>query len=361
MGETNWMAKLRKLDGAVKEDVNPFATGLTTGVPSVDFIYGKTWVLPAGFTEILYGLPKCGKSVLSHLRIAALHRSDPKAWALKFDTEMRSKVQLSREDQIKYGIDPERLIIIEGNDPAVIFDQFRHEILEMVKDGLPLKYACIDSISTVSGRRTMEQEKMETQQRGDWALTIQTGLGFVLPIIREHNIAFTLVAQARAEQDALEQKRGHKVRMHAGFALQHFGEYFVFVERDRTVAGKTDLLGHKLENAALTDSKDEAEKTAHKICVEMVDSSMGIGTGRTGRFTFDFDQLKPINTHEEIYVLGVGRGIIKTPTQGYYEYGGKKWHGEKAIVQHMADNPTMQAEIVQQLRAMDLPAPAVTK
>lgn len=350
---TNWLTRLQKYDNVIKEHTNPFNSGVHTPSPSSDFVYGNgTWLLPFGYSEVLYGPPKGGKSVFAKMKIGQLHQDDPDAYAVVFDTELRWRGQLTPDRAKAYGIDMKRLVIYEGNNPMLIFDRIEKDLAADMEDGMPLKYLVIDSVSGILGRRELDSDTVQTQQIGDHALTIQTGLKRILPTIRKYKVATTLVTQVRAEMDQWEQKRNGKFKMNASFGLQHFAEYFVFVAKNETKDGRTDLAGNEMVDESVTDLMDKGERTGHKIRVQMKDSSMG-PKGRTGEFTFDYNR-GVINVHEEVFLLGINRGVIETPVKGYYEFGGKKWHGAKDMLKALEESPEMQLAVTKELKQRDL-------
>lgn len=349
----DWLARLQRYDNVIKEHTNPFNSGVHTCSPSADFVYGNgTWLLPFGYSEVLYGPPKGGKSVFAKMKIGQLHQEDPEAYAVVFDTEFRWRGQLTPEKAKAYGIDMKRVVIYEGNNPMEVFDRLEGPIVKDLDDGMPLKYIIVDSVSGILGRRELDSSTVETQQIGDHALTVQTGLKRILPTIRKYKLATTLVTQVRSEMDMIEQKRGNKVKMNASFGLQHFAEYFVFVAPNRNKEGRSDLQGREMVDESMTDLADNGEKTGHKMKVTMKDSSMG-PKGRTGEFTFDYKK-GVINIHEEVFRLGIGRGVIECPTKGWYSFGGKKWHGMKDTLNALEESPEMQAAVVKDLKERDL-------
>jgi RecA/RadA recombinase len=346
-----WMQKLQKMEGVVTERKDRFAKTINTNSPSVNFIFGKSHGLPLGYTAVLYGPPKGGKSVLSHMMAGWLHQSDPDAIVVKFDTEYRLDGQLDDESMRVFGIDTDRLLPIMTNSPMTIFDQIEKDIAANCQAGAPIKMIIIDSVSGIQGRREMQNESVEKQTIGDHAQTIQIGLKRILPVIREHDIALVLIAQVRAEMDSTEQMRGNKFKMNAGFGLQHMAEYFIIVEPNRNVAGRKDMLGREFVNEDVKDLAGKGESTAMKIRVKMKDSSMG-PKGRMGEFTFDFHK-GVTNQWEEIVRLGKGYGIIENPKQGYYSFGGQTWHGEEKMIKAIADDAALQNGIVEELRRRD--------
>lgn len=346
-----YVTKLLNLEGAVKEKKDVFKNTLKTGSPSVDFIYGKGHGLPFGYTEVLYGPTKGGKSVLSHMKIGWLHQSDPDAIAIKFDTEYRADGQLADDDLHLYGIDPDRLVIIQTNSPSGVFDQIEKEISAHCQAGAKIKLIIVDSINGVQGRREMNSDSVEKQTIGDWAQTVQIGLKKIVPVLRKHDIALVLICQIRAEMDQVEIMRGNKFKMGASFGLQHHAEYFLAVEPNKTVGGRKDIHGNEFENKGVKDLAGKGEQTAMKIRVKMKDSNMG-SKGRTAEFTFDFGQ-GLVDTFEETIRLGRGYGLITYKQGAGYSFGGETWKSEAAMIEAVKTSPTLQQAIIDELHAAD--------
>lgn len=356
-----WMTALLKKEGAVRWDYNPYAHVLRTGSPSFDYIYGKTQGLPLGYSEVLWGPPKGGKSLAVYMKIGNLHQSDPEAIAVLYSTEQRAELQLTPLMMRQYGIDTERLVIYQTSQPDEIFDHINIDLKAMAQDGAPIKYIAIDSVTNIQGRRTMNADTIMQQQIGDQAKTIQDGLLMIQPVIRRHRIAVSLVAQARAEMDPVEQMRGNKLKMAGAWALQHFAEYFIFVEQNKSKEGKSDELEQTFENSSKKDLMDHSERTAHKIRVTMKGNSAGV-SGRVGQFTLDYHQgLK--NKHEEAVLLAIGQGVVQRPNSVMYVMGNfpekgtnATYKGYKNFVMAVRDNPILDSEIVKRVRLMDLEA-----
>ncbi len=347
------MKKLMELEGAVVGDYNPFANVIDTDSPSLNFAFGKGWGLPRGYSVALWGKPKSGKTLISRMMAAKIHRDDPTAYVVNYNTEFRERLQNGPEQRAKWGIDNSRYISYEVNDPALIFDAIEKDLYAMVQEGMNLQLVVIDSIQGVRGRRSLNADSIDVQQRGDHALTIQEGLARILPIQRKANFALILICQARAEQDQAEIMRHKTVKMGATFGVQHHCEYFMFVEENKTKDGRTDMMGNVLVNDNMKDVNDKVEQTGHKIRVQMQGSSAGVGVGRFGEFTIDY-QRGVINVHEEVFKLGVARGIFQRPNNTTYIYGDKKWVGKGALLEALRTNPDLQKEIVKELKKRDL-------
>lgn len=356
-----WMTKYLKMDGVAKWDYDPYADVLRTGSPSFDYVYGKTHGLPRGYSEILWGPPKGGKSLAVYMKIGHLHQSDPEAIAMVISTEERGQLQLTPLMMKQYGIDPDRLILRETNLPEEIFDLITNDVQADVQKGMPLKYLAIDSVTNILGRRALNAESVSTQQIGDAALTIQDGLQKVVRVIRRGKIGMSLVAQARAELDQLEIKRGNKLKLAGGWYLKHFGEYFIFVEHNRNKDARADILGNKFEDESKKDVEDDAEETGHKIRVTMKGNSTGVA-GRVGQFTMDYYNGIQ-NVYEEAFLLGKGQGVIRRPNQTTYMVPdwpsvgeSSTFRGKEEMITALKENDVLRNEILKRVRLIDIQA-----
>lgn len=351
----NIMKKLLKLEGALQKDrPSPFDNVLKTSSPSVNFTFGKTHGLPRGMSLVMYGKPKGGKSLIANMMIGELHKSDPEAIVIKFDTEFRSAGQLDGEATMNLGIDPDRLAIFEVNKPGDVFDRIETEVAALAQENPgKIGLVIIDSINGIQGLRASAASTLEDDQKqiGDVARTIQTGLKRILPVQRKHNFSVVLVAQARAEMNALEIQRGNDVKMGASYGTQHYAEYFMYVEENRNKAGRSGLMGNAYEDADLKDMMGKTEKTGHKIRATMIHSSMG-PKGRTGEFSIDYNR-GIVDVHEEVFSLATVRGVI-TRTGLTYSFGEHKWKGKAEAAKGLYENPSVQAEIIKELIRRDM-------
>lgn len=345
-----WVKKLRELEGVVTHDYNPFANVIRTPSPSVNFSFGRGNGLARGYSAVYYGPPGGGKSLLLNATIGQLHKDDKEAIAVKIDGEFREDGQLTPNDYEKWGIDPDRLITIQDNKPT-IFDIISKDLQAMVQDGAPIALVAIDSINSIQGRRFANQDTIETQQIGDEALTIQTGLKMILPFQRRNHVALIVTAHVRAEMDSLEQKRGNKTRMATSFGLQHHIEYFLYIEKNRNKEARTDLLGSNFENEDAKDLAGNADVTGHKIRTMMKKNSMS-AAGRMGEFTLDYNK-GIVNVHEEVFLLGINRGVINRPNQQTYSFDGKEYRGKEAMITALKDHPEMQEAVMKELMRRD--------
>jgi hypothetical protein len=238
------------------------------------------------------------------------------------------------------------------NTPDGIFDAIEHKVAAMCEEGAPIKLIVIDSINGIMGRRALNNESVLSQTIGDTALTLGDGFKRILPVQRKYGIAVVLVSQARSEMDQTEIMRGNKIRMASAFQVQHYAEYFLLVEPNKNKAGRTSLDGKEFVDETVGDMADRGDRYAHKIRTCMKDSSMG-SKGRIGEFTFDYNK-GFINIHEEVFTLGVNRGIISKPNQLTYSFNGRNWKGQQAMLDALKNEPELQAEVIKEFKRRDL-------
>jgi len=349
----NLMAKLRKLEGAVAIDADPMTDCLKTPSPSVNWALGvRGHGLPFGYSMILFGPPKGGKSLICNAFIGQLHADDPDAVAITFNTELRGELQSSSVANRSFGIDPERFVCYDVNEPSQIFDRIENEINALCQDGLKVKLIIIDSLKGVAGRRFLNSTTVNQQQIGDQAATLQDGLQRILPIIRRNKIALLMTTHVRAEMDQVEQMRGKTVKMASAYASKHMAEFFCYVEPNQTKAGRSTLVGETLESKGMKDFRDKGDKTGHKIRFQVMGNSLG-PDGRSAEFTIDYNK-GIINQYEEIFILGRNSGVIEKPNNITYKYGDSSYRGKPAMLAALRDSVDLQNQILTEVYKLDL-------
>lgn len=355
-----WVKIFEDLDMA--EDIlakNVYAEGVRSPSPSVNFVFGNTHLAPFGSSVIFWGPPKGGKSLICNFMIGQLHKDYPDAIAIKFNTELREKFQLTERSLKMFGIDPKRYYPKDTNVPADIFDFIEKEIPLACEKGHKIKLVVIDSITDILGRRAMNATTVDTQQMGDEAATLGAGLKRIRGVLRKYDITLLMVAQERSVLDPVEQMRGKKTKMAGAYYLQHFAEYFVYVAPNEAKEGKTDLLDNKFEDKDLLDMMGNAENVALKIKVQMKESSVGIAK-RVGEFTFH-KYHGIVNTHEEAFRLGVARGVLGRPNNRTFTLSNwpdegtlSQWVGKEDCLTNIKANLDLEKELIRRARAADI-------
>jgi hypothetical protein len=353
------MSKLFKLEGYVARDYDPYQSIIEPSSPSLGFCFDNTWGLPYGYSLLLWGEGKAGKSLVARMLIGDMHRQDPDAIAVYYNTEMREELQATPKMLEAFGIDVNRIAAYNVNKAEDIFDRIEKDIPELIDQGLKIRCIVIDSITDIIGRKMQNSKSVGDFIIGDNAATTGDGLLRIKGTLRKYKIANILVAQARAEMDSHEQMRGKKVKMAAAHATKHKAEYFMLVEHLKTKEGKTDLTGHALADSTIQNVMSSAKDAeagdlaGRKMRVTMEQSSCG-RDGRVGIFTLHKDR-GLINTHEEVFLLGNGNfGVIEEPTTGRFQFGDRKWHGKEALLKAIEEDTQLRKDILAACKRRDL-------
>lgn len=342
MSANKWMQQLSKMDGAINKEYNPFAKGnvLMSPSPSLNWIFGKGSGIPFGYSAIFYGPPKAGKSLASYLMAAQLHKDDPEAIVIRFDTEMRAEAQVDE----MWGIDSDRFMAFNVNDPTEIYDRISNEFEPMLAAGAPIKMIIIDSLQGMKGVKRMGKDSVADHLMGDEALTHGVGLKNILPVIRKHKIALLCTSHIRANFDA--GMYGPKEKMAGGYAQKHFFEYFIEVKRDGSSATKIE------DKEGGSDFRGKKETTGHRIFVKMADSSVGVA-GRSGAFTLDYKK-GLINVGDEIAVLAKKYNLVDMPNNRTYIVGEKKYTSAAQFSEALEQDQELSKELLTKIYSVDV-------
>jgi len=353
---SKWISRIQKKEGYV----NPYSeydpldkvNCVRSPSPSLNWAFGvKGHGLPRGYSMLLGGEAKAGKTFIALNFVKELHAADPDAHVFMFNTEFRGEAQAGAATRKALGIDADRFHVFDTNAAGDIFDYIAKDINEMAQEGMKVGLIIIDSLSMIQGRRTANADTVNQQQIGDKAATLQAGLEMILPVVRRHRIAMINCTHVRDEMDMAEQMRGNKIKLQAANATKHLNEFFCMVQRNRSKDGRQDLEGNEFRDEAVQDAMGKGDLTGHKVRFKIMDSSLGRGAGRTGEFTLDFDR-GIINQHEEIYNLGLNTGVITNAGATYY-YGENNYRGKGAILKAIKEDAKLAEEILEKVYKMD--------
>lgn len=336
-----WMEKLQKMEGAIEKGYNPFAPGnvLHSPSPSLNWIFGKGSGIPYGYSAIFYGPPKAGKSLASYLFTSQMHKDTEDGICVRFDTEMRADAQVDP----MWGIDEDRFMPYNVNEPTEIYDRISNQFLPMLQDSMPLKMIIIDSLTGMKGVKRMGKDSVADHLMGDDALTHSIGLKQILPIIRKYKIALLCTSHIRANLEA--GMYGPKEKMAGGWAQKHFFEYYVEVKKNNASADK-------IENDEVKDFRGKKEIAGHKIYVKMADSSVGI-QGRSGQFTLDYKK-GLVNVGEEIATLAKSLNLVEMPNNRTYIVGDKKYTSKADFTAALEQDQELAQHLLKQIYARDV-------
>jgi len=359
MAANKWMTRLQKHETARKMEYNPFAHVIRYSSPYLNWVFGNTHGIPLGKKIAVWGPDKAGKTATCYDLIGNIHREDPDAICVRYDTEVRDDVQLTPAMAAAFGIDMDRYICYLGNEPEKIFDHINNEIRAMCQDGAPIRAIFIDSITGIIGRRAMNAEGIMTQQIGDDAKTQADGLKMILGTLHQNKIALILTAQARANLDPQTAKYV-PYKMAGAWYLKHYVEYTLKLEPAGGEFKNKTLSGAELVDDSLTDVLGKSDKIGHRIRATMENSSCG-PKGRKAEFTFSYRE-GVINRHEEAFQLAITRGIVDRPNNTTYvmpdfpKGTGKdmSWRGKAVFLKAVEDNTDLYQQIIERVREQDI-------
>lgn len=338
-----WMKQLNKLEGAVDREYNPYDDGnyIQIASPSVNYIFSKCPGFPYGEFMLLWGPPKSGKSILCNSFIAGVHAQDPEAVVIKFDTEMRETGQI----EPFWGIDPDRYLAFNVNEPEYVFDRLINDIKPLVEDGMKLRLIIIDSLRNIAGVKASNAASVTQHQMGDKAMTIQKGLEAIMPFLRRNKIALIATEHIRGNLDA--GMYGPKEKMAGGWHEKHTFEYYIKVTRNNNKADTyQSASGEKFEKD-IKDFKGNKEVTGHKIFVAMTESSRGVA-GRTGQITFNYNK-GIVNIEDEIFELVKNLNIVERPNNRSYVFGEKKYDSKGNFIKAIQDDIELKNTLLTQI------------
>lgn len=348
MATNKWFKQLSAYDDAVKYDYDSFApeNSLYTPSPYFNWIFAnKANGIPKNSSILFYSEPKAGKSLSIYALIKEMQARDPDGLSIYFNTEMRGQLQHTAIP----GIDQSRSVIYDTNQATDIFDRVENEIQAMVQDGMPLRMLAIDSLNGIMGTKRGDTDSVANHLMGDQALTLKNGLSKLIPFCKKNKILLIGTAQMAANLDA--GSYGPKEKMNASWYTRHAFEYYVSLKRAGAAEDKQDINGKTFEEDELKDARGNKLLNGHKVYVRMEASSIG-QAGRAGVFTLSYNE-GIINQHEEIFWLGKNLGIITTPNNRTYTYGGESFNGKKETALAIRDNPKMAEAILAEVRKLD--------
>jgi len=331
-----WMKQLAAYEDAVNHEYDSFAPEncLYTPSPYFNWIFAnKANGVPKNSSILFFSEPKAGKSLSIYALIREMQARDPEGIAIYFNTEMRGALQ---KDAIP-GIDFDRCVIYDTNDPVEIFDRVEKDIKVMVQDGMPLRMLAIDSLNGIMGVKRGDADSVANHLMGDQALTLKNGLGKLIPFCKRNKILLVGTAQMAANLDA--GSYGPKEKMSASWFTRHAFEYYVSLKKAGAAEDKMDISGKTFEDEDLKDARGNKLLNGHKIFCKMEQSSIG-QAGRAGVFTLSYDQ-GIINQHEELFWLGKNLGIITTTNNRTYEFEGQKFNGKRETAMAIKDDPKL--------------------
>lgn len=342
MSNTNkWVQQLRKHGSAVDFNGTDALKYAKSPSPGINYLFGKARGIKPGYTAMIYGPAKSGKSLFSLAFAGQLHKDDPDAIVLHFDTEYRQTVPTWAN---VFGIDMNRIISYSTNNPQEIFDYIATDVQAMLQDGAPIKMIIIDSLAMINYPKEANAESTTNAVIGDGASYLARGMKAILPVIRKHGIYTILCQHVRANMDPNSAKYRPYV-IPGGYALKHSVEYWM-------LCSKIEAKDSKVFDTDKKDGSGNPIQTGHAIRVKMEENSLG-PQNRSVEVHLSYKE-GIVNQHLEIAELANNMGIIERPNNVTYIFEDKKWRGFDDFANGIKQDEELAAKLLDKIKENDL-------
>lgn len=344
-GGTNtkkWMTMLKKHEAAVDyKNINRTTRTFKSPSPGINYLFGKKQGIMPGYSALIYGPPKSGKSLFALAFAGQLHRDDPDAIVLHFDTEYRKTVDTWAH---VFGIDMDRIQSYATNEPVEIFDFIATKVLAMLQEGAPIKMIIIDSLAMLKDPKEANKDLSTDFTIGGAAAYLGPAMKMIIPVIRNYNIANIICQHVRMNMDPMKAKY-YPYIIPGGTALKHSIEYWMFCEKISSKDTKTF-------DSEVKDGAGNPIQTGHMIRVKMEENSLG-PQNRAVEVALSYKE-GIVNQHVEIAELAKNMGLVERPNDKTYVFEGKQWTGFDNFAMAIAGDHEMQGKLVKKMQELDL-------
>jgi len=339
MAKVNWLSKLQKdADKLAIGSREPWVAQFPS--PGVNYLFGKEQGMQAGYSMLLYGPPKSGKSLLAFAAAGQLHKDDPEAIVLHFDTEYRDNVDTWEK---VFNIDSSRFIKRITNNPVEIFDYIANDVKAMLQEGAPIKMIIIDSLAMIEYPKEANKDKSTDFVIGDAGSYLGPAMKMILPVIRSFKVATILCQHVRMNMDPNTSKYRPWI-IPGGVALKHSVEYWM-------LASKIESKDSKQFDSDKKDGSGNLIQTGHAIRVKMEENSLG-PQNRAVEIDLSYSQ-GLINQQEQIATLAINMGIIEM-AGAWVQYNGQKWQGITNFAAFLKADEELQRELMRKIKENDI-------
>ena len=341
MADTKWYSKIQKMHQGMIADSLPSTKAKLLPLPSPSLNWALGGGLVFGKIATIYGPEASGKSLLAQLAIAELHKSDPDAWAIWYDSEF----SFDKDYALKLGVDVTRLWLIQSKRPRDIFDHFVNDVLAMIQDGFPLKIFVIDSLKSIRGPKEARLESIEDAVMGDISQILPKAFNMIIPIVRQHSILAILVQQVTEEFDQGKRMRGIKWNVPSGQALKHNSDHMILCEKVESKASKTfdesfkNIQELPIQVGHTVRCKIEKNRTDCPHLVAEFQLRYGVGV---------------VNQAQEVAMLAINLGIVQKPNISTYVFQDVKIHGADKFVKEVESKPELYRAILKAISEFDV-------
>lgn len=297
--------------------------------------------LPKGRLIQFYGAPGSGKTLMAMIAILEAQKDDPESYQVFIDAEGTFSVDWAKA----LGLDPDRIIIIEG-DMAVngrkcfemllgepkedlkthkLVGKKKEGLLDQIKNGeMNINMVVLDSLGSIMppGEDTSVVGKMNMALLARFLTTTFRKLSLD---VSKAKIPFIIINHKKANMDPY----GVDHTFSGGNTYGHFlsaNIYFDIINR---------------ADAKILDEKEQ--KIGHAIRATIEKSKFGPWP-RKCEFKVNFS-IGIVNKEEEIASLALDYNVVEKPTNVSYQYGDRKWVGMPKFLEAISSDPALAVEL----------------
>jgi len=335
----DWLSMLQKdADKLVIGSRDPWTAHFPS--PGLNYLFGKEQGMRAGYSLLLYGPPKSGKSLLAFAAAGQLHKEDPEAIVLHFDTEYRDNVDTWVE---VFGIDKKRWRSFQTNNPVDIFDYIATTVKAMLQEGAPIKMIIIDSLAMINYPKEANKKQSTNFVIGDAGAYLSGAMKMIIPVMRSFKVAMIFCQHVRQNMDP-DTKDWREWIIPGGMALKHSIEYWM-------IAQKIESKKTKQFDSDRKDGSGNLIQTGHAIRVKMEENSLG---PQNRAVEIDLSYTRGlINQTTEIAQLAVNMGIVEI-NGSWVTFNGQKWQGVENFGLFLEGDEELQRTLMRRIKENDL-------
>jgi RecA/RadA recombinase len=343
---------------------------LDMGDPALQWAMGG-WV--RGRANLIYGPSGSGKTALA-LKAAAEEQKKTKGWVVICDSEYAHAGPLNPEQgkAIKRykdaGLDTEKVIVIQSNEPNVLFGDVGSLETDVKKGDLNLSALVVDSwggIESDSQSAKISEGKVTEagNSYGGNAKVMGPILMHLLRIFAENGVTGFFVQHCMQNMD----QYGPRFILLGGQKLRFLVHGILFIE---TINAKGAAL---LDGEVAATKDDEITFKVGKKLRAVCEKSRNVVEGRKCEFWFNFEKIQFAKPEESLYNLASRLGIIANKqkvdlddkgqpkkdkegkviykeVRGYYVFpvgveNPYEFHGPNAVIEALSTNKDLWAQV----------------
>ena len=307
---------------------------ISTGSPKLDEAIGIGGI-PMGRITQLAGQESSGKTMLALSCIREYLNKNPENTALFIDAEYTYDPAWAE----KQGVDTSRVMVIKTNDAKAIFEgligtvkenkttkkvtKSMKGILDHVIEGTDPRFKnlgiiVLDSIAVLNTPLELAAEVGKANM-APIPRFMSTELKKLTPIVAQANVAFIGINQVRVN---LGQMFGDPSTSPGGKALKH--------------ACSLMLNMAPVFSAGSVIEDDSGERIGHTVRAKIQKNKVG-APFRQAEYKIEY-QKGVVETHEEVFDLGIEYGLIVRPNNQMYEIAGESVRGRDAAMKYFLEN-----------------------